>query len=82
VSRAARQAAVTAKLQAECDKFNDANPVGTTVHVRLDSGKSLETVTTSDAQVMGGHSVVIWLDGISGCYDLERVTPAMSKAAA
>ena len=40
----------------------------------LDGGEIRETVTTSEAQVLSGHSAVIWLDGISGCYDLERVT--------
>jgi hypothetical protein len=72
-TRAERQAQATAKLQAVCDKFNAAHQVGAAVSVELDSGKVRETVTTSEAQVMGGHSAVIWLDGISGCYDLERV---------
>ena len=63
-----------AQLQAACDKFNAAHQVGASVSVKLDSGEVRETVTNSEAQVMGGHSAVIWLDGVSGCYDLERVT--------
>ena len=74
VSRALRKTG--AQLQVACDKFNAAHPVGTAVSVQLDGGEVRETVTTSEAQVMGGHTAVIWLDGISGCYDLERVTPA------
>lgn len=74
MSRAARQAAATAKLQAACDTFNSANEVGAAVTVLLDSGEVRETVTTSEAQVLSGHTAVIWLDGIRGCYDLERVT--------
>ncbi|MGK5031497.1 hypothetical protein [Janthinobacterium sp. MDT1-19] len=70
--RPARKSA--AQLQAECDKFNAAHPVGAAVSVKLDSGEVRETVTNSEAQVMGSHTAVIWLDGISGCYDLERVT--------
>lgn len=73
-SRAERQAQATAKLQAKCDKFNAAHQVGASVSVKLDSGEVRETVTNSEAQVMGGHTAVIWLDGISGCYDLDRVT--------
>lgn len=68
-----------AQLQAACDKFNAAHQVGAAVSVKLDGGEVRETVTTSEAQVMGGHSAIIWLDGVRGCYDLERVTA--SKAA-
>ena len=75
--RPARKSA--AQLQAACDRFNAAHQVGASVSVKLDSGEVRETVTNSEAQVMGGHSAVIWLDGIRGCYDLKRVTA--SKAA-
>ncbi|MDP1611680.1 MAG: hypothetical protein Q8M11_11530, partial [Sulfuritalea sp.] len=34
------------------------------------------TKTRSDAQVLSGHSAVIWLENVSGCYLLDRVTPA------
>ena len=80
-TRAERQAQATAKLQAACDKFNAAHQVGAAVSVKLDGGEVRETVTTSEAQVMGGHSAVIWLDGISGCYDLERVTALKAATA-
>ncbi|WP_298407634.1 hypothetical protein [Janthinobacterium sp.] len=63
-----------AQLQAACDKFNAAHQVGAAVSVELDSSEIRETVTTSEAQVLSGHAAVIWLDGIRGCYDLERVT--------
>jgi hypothetical protein len=68
-------------LQAACDKFNAANQVGVAVAVRLDGGEVRETITTSEAQVLSGHSAVIWLDGIRGCYLLERVTPVKVAAA-
>ena len=73
-TRAERQAQATAKLQAACDKFNAAHQVGAAVSVELDGGEVRETITVSEAQVLSGHTAVIWLDGISGCYDLERVT--------
>jgi hypothetical protein len=69
-----------AQLQAACDKFNGANQVGAAVTVQLDGGETRETVTTSEAQVLSGHSAVIWLKGISGCYLLERVTPVKVAA--
>jgi hypothetical protein len=80
-TRAERQAQATAKLQATCDKFNAAHQVGAAVSVELDGGEVRETVTTSEAQVMGGHSAVIWLDGVRGCYDLERVTALKAEKA-
>ena len=69
------------KLQAVCDKFNAAHEVGAAVTVQLDGGEVRETITISEAQVLSGHSAVIWLDGISGCYLLDRVTPVKAKAA-
>jgi hypothetical protein len=65
-----------AKLQAQCDKFNAENPIGTEVLVRKDDGSKVLTITTSIAQVLSGHTPVIWLKGISGCYLLDRVSKA------
>lgn len=79
-TRAERQAQATAKLQAKCDKFNAAHQVGAAVSVELDSSEVSETVTTSEAQVLSGHSAVIWLKGISGCYLLGRVTAVKAVA--
>ncbi|RFP19136.1 hypothetical protein [Duganella sp. BJB475] len=70
-----------AQLQAACDKFNAAHQVGAAVSVSMDGGEVRETVTTSEAQVLSGHSAVIWLKGVSGCYLLERVTPVQAVPA-
>lgn len=70
--RPARKSA--AQLQAACDKFNAAHQVGAAVSVELDGGEMSKTITVSEAQVLSGHSAVIWLKGISGCYDLDSVT--------
>jgi len=67
------------KLQKQCDDFNERNPVGTSVKVKMDSGELRLTTTRSRAEVLSGHSAVIWLDGISGCYLLDRVSPAPEK---
>jgi hypothetical protein len=48
-------------------------PVGTPVLARRDDGSTIDTRTTSEAWLLGGHTAVIMLDGISGCYALERV---------
>lgn len=64
-----------AALQRQCDKFNDSNAVGARVTVTLDSGEVRETFTRSEAEVLSGHSAVIWLEGVRGCYLLDRVQP-------
>lgn len=55
--------------------WNAAHPVGREVTVEMDNGKKLKTKTTSEAWLMGGHTAVIKLEGISGGYALERVMP-------
>lgn len=76
-----REQAKSKKLQAICDKFNAANPVGTAVLLKKDFQDELfPTKTRSTAQVMCGHSAVIWLENVSGCYLLDRVTPVTHPA--
>jgi hypothetical protein len=53
--------------------WNETNPVGCKVEVTRDRGEVQQTTTRSEAQMLGGHTAVIWLDGIAGCYALERV---------
>lgn len=65
----------TAKLQKQCDAWNKKYPVGTPVVLLKDGGENISTVTRSQAEILSGHSAVIWLEGVSGCYLLERVTP-------
>ena len=75
---AQRRRADPAKLQAICDKFNAIVKVGDKVRVRKDNGTSVETTTQSLAEVLSGHTPVIVLAGISGCYALDRVTPLVN----
>lgn len=70
-----------ANSQAAVDRWNRAHPVGTRVTVRKDSGEVVETVTRTEASVLSGHTAVIWLEGISGCYLLDRVTAIASERA-
>jgi hypothetical protein len=56
-----------------CDAWNAKHPVGTQVTVKLDSGETKETTTTTEAQLLSGHTAVIWLEDVSGCYCLDFV---------
>lgn len=69
-----------AALARQCDQFNSRFPVGQAVTVRRDNGECILTVTRSPAEVLSGHSAVIWIDGISGCYLLDRITPVSETA--
>lgn len=61
------------KLQKSVDDWNAKYPVGTPVVLLKDSGENFSTTTRSEAQVLSGHSAVVWLVGVSGCYQLDRV---------
>lgn len=67
--------------QRQCDQFNARYPVGQRVTLRKDGGEGVVTVTRSKAEVLSGHSAVIWLEGVAGCYLLDRVTPLVGEPA-
>lgn len=69
-----------AALQKQVDEFNSRYPIGQRVSVRKDAGDDAATITRSAAEVLSGHSAVIWLEGIVGCYLLDRVTPITGDA--
>lgn len=63
-----------AQLQAQCDAWNKAHPEGTLIafeNIR-GQGATHKGKTTSEAQVMGSHSAVIWFDGKSGAVSLDH----------
>jgi hypothetical protein len=63
-------------LQAECDAFNAMCPVGGRVAVNTDkSDKPRITTTRTEAKIMAGHTAVVWMDGISGCWSLGHIEP-------
>jgi hypothetical protein len=71
------------KMQAQCDAFNAQCPVGGAVRVQLDGvDEPFETVTVSEAQILSGHTPVVWMKNVSGCYLLDRVTPLAKAGAA
>lgn len=65
------------KLQATCDAWNAKYPIGTPVMLKEDfCDEPAPTTTRSTAQVLSGHSAVVWLTGVSGCYHLTHVRAA------
>jgi hypothetical protein len=63
------------QLQKQCDRFNAKVNVGDEVFIKLDAvDEPFRTRTKSTAQILSGHSAVIWLENVSGCYLLDRVT--------
>lgn len=63
------------------DAWNRQHRIGTPVTVRRSDGSTVHTVTKSDAYLLGHGQAVILLEGISGCYALDRVTAATEAAA-
>ena len=67
----------TAKqLQATVDKWNASNPIGTMVSYQeiIGDGETHRGVSISEAQILSGHSAVIWMEGKRGCVCLEHCT--------
>jgi hypothetical protein len=66
-----------ARLRAEEKKVSDWNaryPIGTLVNLTLDFDAGiLPTKTRSMAQMLCG-SAVIWVDGVSSCYDIDFIS--------
>ena len=64
-----------------CDTWNRDHRPGFDVIVTLDDGSKKQSKTLSEAFMLGkcreypGHTAMISLEGISGCYMLERVQP-------
>lgn len=65
-------------LQHLVDTFNARYPIGQRVTLRKDDGSDVDTTTRARAAILSGHSAVIWLEGVGGCYLLDRVTPVES----
>jgi len=73
------------QLEAECAAWNAEHAIGTVVdyqEVRGRSETTLRTKTRSEAQVLSGHSAVVWLENKSGCVMLSHCTPVDEEATA
>lgn len=53
--------------------WNRQHPIGTKVRVTKDDDSVVETVTLCEAWLVGEHTAVVLVDGISGAYALARV---------
>lgn len=72
--RRPRQKSV-AELQKQCDIWNRACPIGTEVqfHPVINAPAYRLRKTRSQAEILSGHTAVIWLEGESGCVALDAV---------
>lgn len=61
--------------QQKVDAWNKNVAIGAPVTYRTDLGADIETTTRTAAELLGGHTAVVWLDTIAGCVALGRVTP-------
>ena len=67
----------TLSPEALCHKWNQRFPVGTRVRYWTGprDGRGKVSTTRSEAQVLGGHSAAIWVEGESSCIALSHVEP-------
>ena len=65
-------------LALQVENWNLKHPIGTAVVVRKDDGIKQAGETIGEAYILGGHSAVISVSGIRGCYLLDRVSPRES----
>ena len=61
------------------EEWNRQHAVGTRVTVTKDDGSREEDVTMAPASLLGGHSAVVWLQGL-GSYRLDRCAPLAEPA--
>lgn len=67
------------KLEKACRKWNKENPPGTEVIYylrRKPFRDGTSTRTKSFAWVIGGHSLVVLLNGFSGCTSIDHIKRA------
>lgn len=67
------------QLTKEMEKFNSLYPVGTELELTDDYGFHHKRKLLSEAWIIGGHSVVAKFEGISGCYNIDRVQLILNK---
>jgi len=60
-------------MKSKVEVFNKEHPEGSKVTVITDFGKRIETRVAVSARILGGHTVVLWLESLPGCYSLDRV---------
>ncbi len=56
-------------------KWNRSHRVGTPVIVHRDNGEDFKTKTRTRAQLLSGHSAVVWVEGLASCYSAHKIEP-------
>lgn len=77
--RALRAQPSAEQLRQVCDRWNERYTVGTLVeyHPVIDEPAHRLRKTRTPAQVLSGHTPVVWLEGESGCVCLEACVPVV-----
>lgn len=55
------------------DKINEKYKIGDTINVIQDDNSIKKWTIKHPASMLGGHTAVIWVEEISGCYSANRV---------
>ena len=58
-------------------KWNHSFPIGTKVRYwpGAREGRGVESATKTQAEVLGGHTAVVWIEGRGDCIALSHVEP-------
>lgn len=78
-SAAVSKGLARARARRQCDEWNAAHPVGTAVVLTKDGGEVVNTKTRSEAYICDAGYAVLFLEGVTGYYLLDRVRPAVSE---
>lgn len=62
------------KAERDVERFNALAIIGMPVEYKNDLGKIIQTKLRTTASVLGNHTAVVWIEGVSGCVDLKRVS--------
>jgi hypothetical protein len=69
------------QLEQQVSNWNAAYPVGTRVYFDSVRRRQGEFKTATPAEILGGHTAVVWLEGYTGCVALDALEP-VAKAEA
>ena len=69
-----------ARAERSVRKWNETVPVGSEVLLTKDDGTKVRTRTRSTAAMLSGHTAVIWVEGESAAWLLERVRPVSRRS--
>lgn len=70
------------RLQAEVDTFNSKVPVGSAVdYFEIEGAPVQRFKTRTEAQILSGHTAVVWLEGKSGCVCVSHCIPVNAESA-